>query len=610
MSRPRLLIGLVLASLASRAPAQCPWERVPDAPLPRLEAASIVIDDQLVLLGGFWSGTLQCTDRVDVLDPQTQTWSMRTHMPTALTHHGVALVGRTLWVVGGFVGDHPGPVTAAVWRYDLDADSWSAGPSLPAIRGAGALVAVGTELHYFGGVGSDKDVSEGDHWLLDSAGGGWSPLTPMPDARNHFSATLFGGKIYAFGGQYRHNTNPVDLDHVHAFDLASGQWQVVASLPYGLSHAEPGTFVDAAGPVLAGGRSNVSTPEAVERVLRYDAAQNRWSDLPPLPKALIAPAVKLIQGVLQLSGGGTTAITPTSAGYRRPHADVLPLPLRSNSGGSAFLGPQSAWCDDDFFLNGRTVSNPGIVDVGGTDNDELYRSERQGSNADPQHLDYRFLIGSGPLHVRLHFVETFWGSSNRRRFGVRLEGLPVIEQHDIFATVGRNVAEVFDFDVLVEDGWLDLALSATLDRPTLAGIELEALAPGSIERYCEAGANSVGAGAAISFRGRSSVSANDFTLLAGPAPVGEPGLFIQGPSRLQVPFGAGFRCVGGGVARLAPSVQVGADGWAVRTLDLANPVSPAAAIAPGSSWNFQLWYRDSQLGGFNLSDGLSAIFAP
>jgi hypothetical protein len=40
--------------------------------------------------------------------------------------------------------------------------------------------------------------------------------------------------------------------------------------------------------------------------------------------------------------------------------------------------------------------------------------------------------------------------------------------------------------------------------------------------------------------------------------------------------------------------------------------SPASQIAPGSTWFFQFWYRDSDAGpaAFNLSNGLSATFCP
>ena len=48
-------------------------------------------------------------------------------------------------------------------------------------------------------------------------------------------------------------------------------------------------------------------------------------------------------------------------------------------------------------------------------------------------------------------------------------------------------------------------------------------------------------------------------------------------------------------------------------LDITDPPSPSGQITVGSSWNFQFWYRDPAGPGgtgFNLSDGLHAIFCP
>ena len=44
--------------------------------------------------------------------------------------------------------------------------------------------------------------------------------------------------------------------------------------------------------------------------------------------------------------------------------------------------------------------------------------------------------------------------------------------------------------------------------------------------------------------------------------------------------------------------------------DLANPPVPGGLVTPGSTWNFQLFYRDPAFGGTqsNRSDGLRVTF--
>jgi hypothetical protein len=113
----------------------------------------------------------------------------------------------------------------------------------------------------------------------------------------------------------------------------------------------------------------------------------------------------------------------------------------------------------------------------------------------------------------------------------------------------------------------------------------------------------------MGWSGSLSVSQNDTTLEVFDAPSGEFGIFYYGPNQNQVPFGNGFRCVGGTTYRL-PLVTVGGGGTATMPLDITAPPSPGGQISSGDTWNFQFWYRDPAAGGanFNLSDGLELTF--
>ena len=71
----------------------------------------------------------------------------------------------------------------------------------------------------------------------------------------------------------------------------------------------------------------------------------------------------------------------------------------------------------------------------------------------------------------------------------------------------------------------------------------------------------------------------------------------------------GTRCVGGAVQRL-PVNQADGNGVLSEPDVFALPM-PNVPLAPGTL-NFQAWYRDpaAMMSGFNLSDGLSLLFAP
>lgn len=134
------------------------------------------------------------------------------------------------------------------------------------------------------------------------------------------------------------------------------------------------------------------------------------------------------------------------------------------------------------------------------------------------------------------------------------------------------------------------------------------------QNFCTTSPNSMGPGALIGASGSASVGENDFTLTVSAAAAGQFGVFFYGTDQVSLPFGDGVLCIGGGVFRLNPPLLTDGLGSASRWADLTAPPagSGLGAITPGSSWNFQFWYRDGAAGGaqVNLSDGLAVVFLP
>lgn len=125
--------------------------------------------------------------------------------------------------------------------------------------------------------------------------------------------------------------------------------------------------------------------------------------------------------------------------------------------------------------------------------------------------------------------------------------------------------------------------------------------------YCQAAPNSTGAASRIAGWGSSVVASNDFTLTATELPPNSNGLFFFGPSQVYVPAQNGFRCVGGSLLRILPANQANAQGVVARTLDLTSPAL-ATNVLPGTTLNFQRWYRDSVGASANYSNALSVTW--
>ncbi len=126
------------------------------------------------------------------------------------------------------------------------------------------------------------------------------------------------------------------------------------------------------------------------------------------------------------------------------------------------------------------------------------------------------------------------------------------------------------------------------------------------QNYCASSSNSTGLPAVIRFEGSTSVAADDLVLVASPVP-NQPGIFYFGPNQLELPFGNGYRCVGGALVRLP--VTFPSSGELRHALDVA---AHSGLLVAGSVWNFQAWFRDPQAGGalFNLSDGMRLEMCP
>ncbi|MBV1928899.1 MAG: S8 family serine peptidase, partial [Gammaproteobacteria bacterium] len=133
---------------------------------------------------------------------------------------------------------------------------------------------------------------------------------------------------------------------------------------------------------------------------------------------------------------------------------------------------------------------------------------------------------------------------------------------------------------------------------------------GGSTNYCVGTINSTGSGASMNYTGSLSVASNSLVVGCGNLPANQTCIFFYGANQPSVPFGNGFRCVGGTLFRYSP-ISTGS-GNAQQSIDITSPPSAPGQITAGSFWNFQCWYRDPAAGGafFNLSDGIELQFCP
>lgn len=294
---------------------QMEWTSLQDAIEPRVEGHSAVLDGQIYVFGGFQTQDIVPTDQNEVYNIAGNSWSAFAPLPIPNTHVGSAEADGKVWIAGGFALIGFIQTVDIVWIYDPVTNTFTNGPSLPAPRAGGALVRLGRKLHYISGLENRND-SVGDHFVLDldEPGGPqtWTTAAPMPDPRNHFSGIALGGKIYAIGGQFNHDIDPVDTNLVHEYDPETDSWTRKADLPYIRSHFEPGTIAVDGKIVIVGGRTG--TQNCVNTITEYDLATNQWAELFTMPDCLLAPSAKVVDDELFVSHGGEVSVLfPTTA---------------------------------------------------------------------------------------------------------------------------------------------------------------------------------------------------------------------------------------------------------------------------------------------------------
>jgi hypothetical protein len=144
-------------------------------------------------------------------------------------------------------------------------------------------------------------------------------------------------------------------------------------------------------------------------------------------------------------------------------------------------GVPPGWNSDRYFDGGSALNWNGDLDVVGTDDPDLYLTQRSGSGPGKRRgFAYSIPVDErGTYMVRLYFAEPYWGSpggpegdERRRVFSVSAEGEVLLEDLDIFAEVGELTALVKQAEVDVQDGELNLSFTASEGEPIVAAIEV------------------------------------------------------------------------------------------------------------------------------------------
>ncbi len=244
------------------------WTTAAPMPTPRYSLTAAYSNGLIYAFGGY--SPFAPRNTVEAYDPSTNTWSARASMPTARHNlRAVTAADGKIYVIGGDTSGG-GQNVATVEVYDPVANTWTTGVSMPFTKsGHGVALGNNGRIYAIGGGQSGQLVGSVFEYEVGSAA--WSIKSPMSLARSNLTvATTSDGRIVAIGGE----SYGVVSDFVEVYSINGDSWQTGVPMPTaraGLS-AIGGTdgriyaiggWVPVPGGLIPLGANEAYTPESV-----------------------------------------------------------------------------------------------------------------------------------------------------------------------------------------------------------------------------------------------------------------------------------------------------------------------------------------------------------
>ncbi|GJW67292.1 Kelch repeat-containing protein-like protein, partial [Tanacetum coccineum] len=300
---PETLLSGTFADLPA---PETEWEEMAPAPVPRLDGASIQINELFYVFSGY--RTLdQVHSHVDVYNFTSNQWgqSFATPKQMANSHLGMATDGRYIYVVSGQQGPQcRTPPVAETFVLDTQTRNWDSFPPLPEPRYAPATQLWRGRLHVMGGGKENRHTPSTDHWSIAVKNGKalektWRKEVPIPRGGPHRACVAAGERLYVIGGQEgdfmpkpgspifkcsrRHE---VIYGDVYMLDDKM-EWHKMPPLPKPDSHIEASWVLLNNSIVIAGGTTekNPVTKRMilVGELFRFDLDSLKWHVIGKLP---------------------------------------------------------------------------------------------------------------------------------------------------------------------------------------------------------------------------------------------------------------------------------------------------------------------------------------
>jgi len=268
-------------------------------------------------------GLAACDSAPPLPDAGTTAWHLGPAMPRKALEPGVAALGQQVVVLGGFdTSQRDGlDITARVDVYDVADGVWRELPDAPVRWTHANLAVVGPTLYLLGGLEGTEFTARGESFALDPITQLWGPLAAMPEPRGAAGVVTAPGRVYLLGGA----SSSAALATCFEYDVTVDQWRELPPLPAPRSHPavvrrEDGTLI------VAGGLATLdSSAPAVEvwALPPPGLAQRTWQPRAPVPgEPRGGCAYGVVLGELVCAGGESGNAARNVVHSYDPHLDV------------------------------------------------------------------------------------------------------------------------------------------------------------------------------------------------------------------------------------------------------------------------------------------------
>ena len=226
------------------------WEQRTNMPTPRSAVSTSVVDGKIFAIGGDqaekikvprgYSWKTKKLTTVEMYDPATDTWTQKADMPTPRSYLSTSVMDGKIYAIGGMSNSNEQWRLETVEVYDPATDTWAKTESINKARSCAAISVVSGEMYAIGGRGWSGIQSEPDPYLasvevFNLKANQWQEITEMPTPRTSHTASIVDGKVYVIGGYVQEDKEYKNLATIEIYDPATDRWTQAPDMLIGRS---------------------------------------------------------------------------------------------------------------------------------------------------------------------------------------------------------------------------------------------------------------------------------------------------------------------------------------------------------------------------------------